>query len=88
MLVEVHTNSERRSSPPQTRLPDTSGVSMMPSSSPDGASTQIPPRAVHHTLPSASHSIPSGLPLPGTPVLPIWSCTIRTFDSDPSGATS
>ena len=87
-VVVIVTNSERRSGPPHTRLPATSGVRTIPSSSPAGLMTHMPLRAVHHRFPRSSHFIPSGLPLAGPPVLPMSAWNTRRLDKPPSGATS
>ena len=63
-LVRPMTKRSFRSSPPHAQAPADLRDWTMPRCSPSGATTQIPPPPEHHTLPSSSHSIPSGLPCP------------------------
>ena len=77
-VFDVVRNSVRRSAPPHTTLPQISGVSMRPMRRPSGVITHTPPGPDVHTLPRASHSMPSTLPSAITP-RPISSSNSRQF---------
>src|SRR5215510_16541814 len=74
----------RKSGPPKAKLRTTSGVWTIPITSPEGATTQIPPEPTHHTRPAVSTLRPSGTPGAAEAI----SQNTRLFRSVPSGATS
>src|SRR6266571_5077767 len=74
----------RASGPPKARLRTTSGMGMMPMTSPEGASTQMPPEPTHHTRPAVSTLRPSGTPGAAEDM----SQKTRLLLKRPSGATS
>src|SRR5215510_13726726 len=74
----------RESGPPKARLRTTSGMGMMPMTSPEGAITQMPPEPTQKTRPVVSTLRPSGTPGAADDM----SQKTRLWLKLPSGATS